>query len=74
MPNADEVRIAELERRVAGPPESQHARVEAYLELGRAYRAAGRLRDARGCFRRVLALTDDWRHREQARRLYKSGP
>ena len=50
---------------------TQVGRVEAYMELGKAYDRLGRRRDAQACFRRILALTDDVRYRQEARKLYR---
>lgn len=56
-----------------GPQVTASARVEGYFELGRCYDQLGRRRDAQACFRRILALSDDWNHRERARRAYRNG-
>jgi len=56
-----------------GPQITASARVEGYFELGRCYDELGRRRDAQACFRRILALSDDWNHRERARRAYRNG-
>jgi tetratricopeptide (TPR) repeat protein len=63
--------LAALESRIAAPVVSAAARVQAYLELGKAYDLAGRRSDAQACYRRILALSDDWFYREQARRLFR---
>ncbi len=51
--------------------ESQTVRVSAYLELGKALDLLGRRRSAQACYRRIMALTDDWTYRDQARRLFR---
>lgn len=56
---------------LAAPLVTQIARVEAYLELGKTYDRLGRRRDAQACYRRILALTDDYSYREPARRFYR---
>ena len=63
---ADELRAV-----LDAPLVTQVARVEAYLELGKTYDRLRRRRDAQACYRRILALTDDYTYREQARRLYR---
>ena len=50
---------------------TQKARVEAYLALGKCYDQLGRRRSAQACYRRILALTDDWNYREPARRYFR---
>ena len=81
----DLVRRAEAERQAGRPLEAaralqtlletsdftQRARVEAYLALGKCYDQLGRRRAAQACYRRILALTDDWGYREPARRYYR---
>lgn len=56
-----------------GPQITASARVEGYFELGRCYDEMGSRREAQACFRRILALSDDWNHRERARRAYRNG-
>ncbi len=53
------------------PLVTQAARVEAYLELGKTYDRLERRRDAQACYRRILALTDDWTYREPARTFFR---
>ena len=60
-----------LEALLGSPDFTQRARVEAYLALGKCYDQLGRRRSAQGCYRRILALTDDWGYREPARRYYR---
>ena len=62
-----------LQRLILAPVTTAAARLEAYLELGKTLDRLGRRRSAQHCFRRILALTDDWRWREQARKLYRLG-
>ena len=50
---------------------TQRARVEAYLALGKCYDQLERRRSAQSCYRRILALTDDWSYREPARRYFR---
>ncbi|MCB9384156.1 MAG: tetratricopeptide repeat protein [Bryobacterales bacterium] len=61
----------ELEQALRSDDFSQKARVEAYLALGKCYDELGRRRDAQACYRRILALTDDWNYREPARRYFR---
>jgi tetratricopeptide (TPR) repeat protein len=84
-PMLDQVRRAEAERQAGRPVDAarelealldtpdftQRARVEAYLALGKCYDQLGRRRAAQACYRRILALTDDWGYREPARRYYR---
>ncbi len=65
--------INRLREFLDGPQITASARVEGYFELGRCLDEVGRRRDAQACFRRILALSDDWDHRERARRLYRLG-
>lgn len=65
--------IQQLREFLNGPQITASARVEGYFELGRCLDELGRRRDAQACFRRILALSDDWNHRERARRLYRLG-
>jgi tetratricopeptide (TPR) repeat protein len=60
-----------LEGLLESPGFTQRARVEAYLALGKCYDQLGRRRSAQGCYRRILALTDDWTYREPARRYFR---
>ena len=60
-----------LSRLTEDPSGGARARVEAWLELGKARDLLGRRSKAQACYRRVLALTDDWRYREQARALFR---
>lgn len=68
-------KLAEAEKAlrelVGGPATTATARLEAYLELGKTLDRQGRRRSAQSCYRRMLALTDDWTWREQARRFYR---
>lgn len=68
-------RLSEAERRLQGlvtaPVTTAAARLQAYLELGKTLDRLGRRRSAQSCYRRMLALTDDWSWREQARRYYR---
>ncbi len=48
-----------------------NVRVEAYIGLGKALDRGGKRRAAQACYRRVLALTDDWTYRRPARALYR---
>lgn len=63
-----EQRLREL---VTAPVTTANARLQAYLELGKTLDRLGRRRSAQSCYRRMLALTDDWTWREQARRFYR---
>lgn len=56
---------------VSAPVTTATARLEAYLELGKTLDRLNRRRSAQICYRRMLALTDDWTWREQARRFYR---
>ena len=58
-------------RPCSNPRLTQRARVEAYLTLGKCYDQLGRRRSAQACYRRILALTDDWTYREPARRYFR---
>jgi len=58
-----------LERAVE-EAESANARVRAYIELGKLLDTLGKRQSAQSCFRRVMSLTDDWRFRDEARRLF----
>ena len=60
-----------LHELVAAPAATAAARLHAYLELGKTYDRLGKRRSAQGCYRRILALTDDWSWRDQARRFYR---
>ena len=60
-----------LEALLQSPDFTQRARVEAYLALGKCYDQLDRRRSAQACYRRILALTDDWSYREPARRYYR---
>ena len=60
-----------LEALLQTPDFTQRTRVEAYLALGKCYDQLGRRRSAQSCYRRILALTDDWSYREPARRYYR---
>ncbi|MBI1356678.1 MAG: hypothetical protein GC160_20250 [Acidobacteria bacterium] len=62
-----------LEGVITAPVTTAAARLEAYLELGKTHDCLGRRRSAQQCYRRILALTDDYRWREQARILYRKG-
>ncbi len=62
---------ATLEQALEGENLTQRARVEAYLALGKCYDELGRRRSAQACYRRILALTDDWAYREPARRYFR---
>lgn len=68
-------RVAEaaqaLEALLQSPGFTQRARVEAYLALGKCHDQLGRRRSAQACYRRILALTDDWSYREPARRYFR---
>ncbi len=63
-------RKALLERAVE-EAESANARVQAYIELGKVLDTLGKRQSAQSCFRRVMSLTDDWRFRDEARRLFR---
>ena len=68
---ADYVAAAGLFEQAVAVSESQTARVTAYLELGKALDLLGKRRSAQACYRRIMALTDDWTCRDQARRLFR---
>lgn len=51
--------------------ESANARVQAYIELGKVLDTLGKRQSAQSCFRRVMSLTDDWRFRDEARKLFR---
>ena len=59
-----------LERAVE-ESETANARVRAYIELGKVLDALGKRQSAQSCFRRVMSLTDDWRFRDEARKLFR---
>jgi hypothetical protein len=59
-----------LERAVE-EAESANTRVRAYIELGKVLDALGKRQSAQSCFRRVMSLTDDWRFRDEARKLFR---
>lgn len=59
-----------LERAVEDA-ESANVRVRAYIELGKVLDALGKRQSAQSCFRRVMSLTDDWRFRDEARKLFR---
>jgi len=59
-----------LERAVE-EAESANARVQAYIELGKVLDTLGKRQSAQSCFRRVMSLTDDWRFRDEARKLFR---
>ena len=73
-PNANPAKPLEashtLETLLESPDFTQRARVEAYLTLGKCYDQLGRRRSAQACYRRILALTDDWTYRRGRRRRY----
>ena len=60
-----------LEELLRSPDFTQRSRVEAYLALGKCHDQLGRRRSAQACYRRILALTDDWSYREPARRYFR---
>ena len=62
---------AALEALIQTADFTQRARVEAYLALGKCYDQLGRRRSAQACYRRIMALTDDWNYREPARRYFR---
>lgn len=62
---------AALEALIQTADFTQRARAEAYLALGKCYDQLGRRRPAQACYRRILALTDDWSYREPARRYFR---
>ena len=59
-----------LERAVE-EAETANARVRAYIELGKVLDSIGKRQSAQSCFRRVMSLTDDWRFRDEARKLFR---
>ena len=58
-------------RAVNEPGCAANVRVEAYIGLGKSLDRRGERRAAQACYRRVLALTDDWKYRRLARSLYR---
>jgi tetratricopeptide (TPR) repeat protein len=67
----DNAAALSLLERAVEEAESANARVRAYIELGKVLDTLGKRQSAQSCFRRVMSLTDDWRFRDEARKLFR---
>ena len=67
----DHIAALALLERAVDEAETANARVRAYIELGKVLDALGKRQSAQSCFRRVMSLTDDWRFRDEARKLFR---
>ena len=69
--SGDNAAARALLERAVEESETANTRVRAYIELGKVLDALGKRQSAQSCFRRVMSLTDDWRFRDEARRLFR---
>ena len=69
--DGDHTAAQALLERAVDEAETANARVRAYIELGKLLDALGKRQSAQSYFRRVMSLTDDWRFRDEARKLFR---